>query len=173
METTRALALSLESKGTILRMYSGTIRNLNRRANELWAMLVGLKGAFIKDEHMVELESDNHEAIKEWDEWMWFHDLNHENMIQQLNQRKSDPNLTLIVRPVEASQNALARYLAEMGPLQRYRLVVIKRLFGEVKDLWSLDMGLGTTKGILKPFLRENTRTGCGQVMKKMCRGRE
>ncbi|WOH08399.1 hypothetical protein DCAR_0727839 [Daucus carota subsp. sativus] len=45
-------------------------------------------------------------------------------MIQQLNQRKSDPNLTLILRPVEASQNALARYLAEIGPLQRYRLVM-------------------------------------------------
>ncbi|KAL1803277.1 hypothetical protein ACET3Z_031924 [Daucus carota] len=94
-----------------------------------------LKGAFIEDEHMVELKSDNLEAIKEWDEWKWFHDPNHANMIQQLNQRKSDPNLTLIVRPVEASQNGLARYLAEIGPLQRYRLVVFKRLFGEVKEL--------------------------------------
>ena len=71
-----------DCKGTNLRMYSGTIRNLTRRANELWAMLVWLKGAFIEDEHMVELESDNLEAIKEWDEWKWFHDPNHANVIQ-------------------------------------------------------------------------------------------
>ena len=103
METTRACIVIRDRKGTILRMYSGTIGNLTKRANELWAMLVGLKGAFIGDEHMVELETDNLKAIKEWDEWKWFHDPNHEIVIQQLNQRKSDANLTLIVRPVEAS----------------------------------------------------------------------
>ena len=31
--------------------------------------------------------------------------------------------------------------------LQRTRLVVIRRLFGQVKELWGLDMGLGTCQG--------------------------
>ena len=136
-----------DRKGTIIRMYSGTIRNLTRRANELWALLVSLKGAFLENEECVELESDNWEAIKEWDEYKWFHDPNHANVIQQLNQRKQDPNLTLVVRPIDSSQNTLARYLAQVGSWQRLRLVVIRRLFGEVKELWMLDMGLGTSKG--------------------------
>lgn len=97
-------------KGTIIKMYSGTIMDLTKHGNELWAMLIELKGAFLENEHMVELESDNKDAIKEWEEWKWYSDPNHENVIQQLNQRKSDPNLTLVVRVVEESQNALARY---------------------------------------------------------------
>ena len=136
-----------DHKGTIIVMVSGTIRNLTEMANALWALLVGLKMAFLEGEEKVELESDNPEAIKEWEEWKWFHDPNHANVIQQLNQRKSDPNLSLVVRAVEPSQNALARYLAQMGSLQRSRLVIVRRLFGEVKELWMLDMGLGTSKG--------------------------
>lgn len=139
-----------DRKGTIIKMYSGTIRDLTKRGNELWVMLIGLKGAFLEDEHMVELEeleSDNKEAVKEWEEWKWYSDPNHENVIQQLNQRKSDPNLTLVVRAVKESQNALARYLAHVGSQQRTRLVVICRLFVQVKELWSLDMGLGTCQG--------------------------
>ena len=136
-------------------MYSGTIRNQTRRANELWALLVGLTGVFLENEECVELESDNWEAIKEWDEYKWFHDPNHANVIQQLNQRKEDPNLTLVVRPIDSSQNALARYLAEVGSWQCLRLVVIRRLFGEVKELWMLDMGLGTSKGEFRRLFGE------------------
>ncbi|KAL1827968.1 hypothetical protein ACET3Z_006380 [Daucus carota] len=36
---------------------------------------------------------------------------------------------------------------AEIGSMHRIRLVVIRRLFGKVKELWMLDMGLGTNKG--------------------------
>ncbi|WOG92490.1 hypothetical protein DCAR_0311759 [Daucus carota subsp. sativus] len=136
-------------------MVSGTIRNLTERANELWALLAGLKMAFLEGEEKVELESDNAGAVKEWEQWMWDYDRNHENVIQQLNQRKTDPNLSLVVRSMEPSQNALARYLAHMGSLQRTRLVIIRRLFGEVKELWSLDMGLGTTKGNFEAMSEE------------------
>ncbi|KAL1817929.1 hypothetical protein ACET3Z_020503 [Daucus carota] len=136
-----------DRKGTIIKMYYGTIRNLTTRANELWALLVGLKGAFIEQENMVELETDNGEAVKEWEDWKWFIDQNHCKVIQQLEQRKSDPNLTLVVRVVKESQNRLARYLAEAGALQNTRLVVMRRLFGRVKEIWSLDMGLGAIHG--------------------------
>ena len=59
-----------DHRGTIIKMYSRRIRNLIRRAKELWAMLIGLKGAFLNDETQVEFESDNKKAVKEWDEWM-------------------------------------------------------------------------------------------------------
>ncbi|KAL1831143.1 hypothetical protein ACET3Z_000794 [Daucus carota] len=100
-----------DRKGTIIKMYLGTIRDSTKRGNELWAMLIGLKGAFLEDEHMVKLESDNKDAVKEWEEWKWNPEPNHANVIQQLNQRKSDPNLNLVVRAIDESQNALARYL--------------------------------------------------------------
>lgn len=92
-----------DHKGTIIVMVSGTIRNLTERTNELWALLVGIKMVFLEGEEKVELELDNHEAIKDWENWKWFTDPNHENVVYQLNQRKSDPNLSLVVRPVEAS----------------------------------------------------------------------
>ena len=93
-----------DRKGTIIRMYSGTIRNLTRRANEFWALLVGLKGAFLENEECVELEFDNWEAIKEWDKYKWFHDPNHANMIQQLNQRKET-----LISPWWSGQSTAAR----------------------------------------------------------------
>ncbi|KAL1823643.1 hypothetical protein ACET3Z_010421 [Daucus carota] len=79
-----------DHRSTIIKMYSRRIRNLIRRANELWAMLIGLKGAFLEDENQVEFELDNKE---------------------------------------------------------RTRLVDILHLFGEVKELRMLDMGLGTCQG--------------------------
>ncbi|KAL1834248.1 hypothetical protein ACET3Z_003899 [Daucus carota] len=87
--------------------------------------MIGLKRVFLEDEHM------------------------------QLNQRKSDPNLTLVVRAIDESQNALARYLAHVGSQQRTRLMVIRRLFGQVKELWSLDMGLGTCHGEFQAMSEE------------------
>lgn len=51
-------------------------------------------------EDMVELETDNHDGIKEWEDCKWFLDPNHSRIIQQLEQRKNDPNLTLRVKVV-------------------------------------------------------------------------
>ena len=103
----------------------------------------------------MELKWDNLEALKEWDEWMWYSDPNHANVIQQLNQQNSDPNLNLVVRPINSSQNALARYLAEIGSMQRLALMVVRRWFGEVKELWMLDMGLGTSQGEFELILED------------------
>ena len=83
----------------------------------------GLKGAFLKDGNNVELKTDNLEALKEWDEWKWFLDPNRARVIQQLEQRKSDPNLKLVVSLVVESQDALARYLARMRAMLRVKMV--------------------------------------------------
>lgn len=31
--------------------------------------MIGLKRVFLEDEHMVELESDNKDDVKEWEQW--------------------------------------------------------------------------------------------------------
>lgn len=54
-----------DHRGTILKMYSGTIRNLTPRASELWSFIIGLRGAFFENEHLIILETDNMEAVKE------------------------------------------------------------------------------------------------------------
>lgn len=42
-----------------------------------------------------------------------------------------------------AGQNMLARFLEEDGANNRTRLVVFRRSFVQVRNLWRLDMGLG------------------------------
>lgn len=43
---------------------------------------------------------------------------------------------------MEESQSRLAHFLAEKVASGRDRLVVLKRIFGRVKELWKYDMGL-------------------------------
>lgn len=45
----------------------------------------------------------------------WFLDSNHAKVIQQIELRKKDLNLTLHVRVVTESQNCLSRYMAVDG----------------------------------------------------------
>lgn len=50
-----------DHRGTIVKMYSGTIRNRTRRGNELWSLVVGYGGAFVEGKNLVILE----EGIKQ------------------------------------------------------------------------------------------------------------
>lgn len=133
--------------GAILKMYSGSIQNRTRIGNELWSFVIGLRGAFFEEENLVILETDNADAVKEWEDWRWFLDPNHTGLIQQLEQRRRDPNLRLEVRVVSASENRLARWLAQDGAVNRTKVVLYRRLFGRVRELWMLDMGLGPNFG--------------------------
>lgn len=63
----------------------------------------------------VELETDNAEVLKEWEDWRWFISHNHSKVIQQPEQRKKDPSLTLRVKLISVDENKLARYLAIDG----------------------------------------------------------
>lgn len=45
------------------------------------------------------------------------------------------------------SKNRLTKWLAEDDSQNRTRLVLFRRLFGSVKELWMLDMGLGPIRG--------------------------
>lgn len=133
--------------GTIVKMYSGTIRNRTRRGNEFWSLIVGLRGAFLEGEDMVILETDNADGVKEWEDWRWYLDPNNKGLIQQLEQRKRGPNLEHRVNVISASENRLARYLAYDGAEKRTCLVVYRRMFGRVRQLWMLDMGIGPIEG--------------------------
>lgn len=50
-KTTRIGVVIRKHEGCIIAMISGTMGHLNIRANELWAMLVGLKVAFEEREY--------------------------------------------------------------------------------------------------------------------------
>lgn len=57
-----------DDKDTIVKMYSGSIRTLTIIGNELWSMVVGQRGAFLEQEDMIELETDNPTGVKEWED---------------------------------------------------------------------------------------------------------
>lgn len=133
-----------DHEGKLLKILTGSIPNLTVRGSELWAMFAGLRSGFCKKKNKIELESDNSEAVREWLQCKRYVDENHETLIQQLQQRRKDPNLKLEIKAVEPSQNRLARYLAANGARNSSRLVVFRRSFGRVNDIWMRDMGLGT-----------------------------
>lgn len=135
-----------DDQGKMVKIVSGSIRNLTVRGSELWAMLAGVRSGFYANKKNIQLESDNDEAVREWLGWKWFVDQNHSSVIQQLNQRKKDPKLNLEVKAIEPSQNTLAWYLALDGARNRSRLVVFRRSFGRVEEFWRHDMGLGSVE---------------------------
>lgn len=48
---------------------------------------------------------------------------------------------------MSASENRLATYLAHDEAANKTSLVLFRRLFGRVKEIWMLDMGLGPCEG--------------------------
>ncbi|KAK1392806.1 hypothetical protein POM88_011862 [Heracleum sosnowskyi] len=101
------------NRGTILRMLGGSLCIDERGNNELYAFLEGLKRAYIEDYPEV------------------------------LNIRRRDKNFALDVRLADPEDNELADYLDEYGASHWKQMVVIKKPFGRVYELWSKDMGLG------------------------------
>ena len=124
-----------DEDGVILAMITGTLGNLYRRVNELWAMVLELQLAFKIGRNRLELETESREALRDWDDWRWFVDHRHRGVIGQLNQRLKDRNLILRKRQIRASQNNLARYLAENGAETKFRAVRMYRTFGRVSEL--------------------------------------
>lgn len=57
-----------DDRGTIIKMYSGSIRNLTMIGNELWSMVVGLREGFLEQEDRVELKNDKPDGVKEWED---------------------------------------------------------------------------------------------------------
>lgn len=55
-----------DDKGTIVRMYAGTLKIQEARLNEFHAMIYGLRKALFLGDHLVELETDHAAAYWEW-----------------------------------------------------------------------------------------------------------
>ncbi|WOH00621.1 hypothetical protein DCAR_0519990 [Daucus carota subsp. sativus] len=135
-----------DSEGDILLMVSGSLQIMNERANELWAMLLGLRACLYVREHNVILETEDGEAVAEWEGWKAYIDPTYEDVIRSLVKRTTDKRLKLHVSVVNESKNHLARYLAKDGALNRTLPVIMPKPFGRVREIWHLDMGLGTTE---------------------------
>lgn len=134
------------SKGQIMIMVSGSIQIMNKRVNELWSMLMGLRCCLYAGKHNIILETEFGDAVREWESWRNFIDPTHSEVIRSLVHRTEDERLNLEICVVKQSRNRLARYLAEDGALNRTMPVIFTRAFGRVRDLWHRDMGLGTTE---------------------------
>lgn len=77
-------------------------------------------------------------------------------MIQQLEQRKKDKKLKLIILVCRESQNRLARLLTMESAMNHTRLVVFSRSSGRVRELLRLDMSLGVLDDSFREFLEED-----------------
>ncbi|KAK1390607.1 hypothetical protein POM88_018785 [Heracleum sosnowskyi] len=134
----------LVSRGTILRMMGGSLGINERGNNELYAYLEGLKRAYVEDYPTVILETDHVQTYWEWkNSTIEGGTTEHAYILRQLNTRRRDNNFVLDVRLTDPGDNELATYLAEYGASRWNQMVVIKRPFGRVYELWSKDMGLG------------------------------
>lgn len=126
-------------------MVAGSLGIEDRLSNEYYALLEGLKEAYYKDYTNIVLETDHVEAY-----WNWYNSYvlgsppEHEFVVQQLNQRKSDKNFKTEIRLADPEDNLLAVYLANHGAANWNRMVVIREMFGRVRELWMRDMGLGS-----------------------------
>ncbi|KAK1357669.1 hypothetical protein POM88_050925 [Heracleum sosnowskyi] len=104
----------------------------------------GLKRAYIEDYPVVILETDHVDTY-----WEWKHSTieggtpEHAYILRQLNIRRRDKNFDLDVRLANPEDNELAAYLAEFGAAHWKQMVVIKKPFGRVYELWTKGMGLG------------------------------
>ncbi|KAK1373115.1 hypothetical protein POM88_029308 [Heracleum sosnowskyi] len=87
-----------DHRGRIVILYAGSLRWEDMRLNELYAMFFGLIRAYLDICNVVELETDNVAAEWEWNTSMT-HGVVHEHayVVQQLNERKADANLSKIL----------------------------------------------------------------------------
>lgn len=133
------------SKGKILRMIAGSLEFINRRLNEYQALLEGCKCAYLELWEDFILECDHLDSFWEWkNSTLEGVHPDHAHLVQQLNQRQADRNFRMEVTLCDANANALATYLAHHGAENFKNMVIIEQPFGRVRELWNLDMGLGS-----------------------------
>ncbi|WOG86594.1 hypothetical protein DCAR_0205809 [Daucus carota subsp. sativus] len=75
-----------DSDGQILAMVSGALQIVNKRVNELWAMLMGLKCCLYVGKHQVILKTEHAEVLAEWEGWQKFVDPCYSDVIESLVQ---------------------------------------------------------------------------------------
>ena len=103
-------------------MLSGSLEIQNRRVNEYHAMMEGCKCAFVEDWEYFIHESDHFESFWEWrnSSLEGVHP-DHQYIVQQLNQRRADPNFDMEISLCDHNANALVEYLAGVLVILRLR----------------------------------------------------
>lgn len=140
----------------ILWMVAGSLCIENRLNNEYNALLEVLKEAYYKDYTNIVLETDHLDAY-----WNWYNSSvlggppEHEFVMQQLNQRKTDKNFKTEICLVNPEDNVLTAYLTRHGAENSKRMVVIKKMFGRVRELSTIDMGVGRAKDHFQVVYKE------------------
>ncbi|KAK1360752.1 hypothetical protein POM88_045226 [Heracleum sosnowskyi] len=106
--------------------------------DEFNAFLEGMKRAYMEDYLNVILETNHVNAYWEWKNSTIKGGVpEHAYIIKQLNTSRRDTNLA------DPEDNMLAAYFADQGAEKWKQMVVVKKPFGRVHKLWSLDMRLG------------------------------
>lgn len=132
------------SKGMILRMVDGSLSIEDRLNNEYHDLVEGMKEAHYKDYTYIVLDTDHQDAYWNWyDSSVLGRPPEHEFVMQQLNQRKAENNFRTEIRLVDPEDNMLAAYLARHDAETWKQMVVIREIFGRVREIWMEDMGLG------------------------------
>ncbi|KAK1394319.1 hypothetical protein POM88_013375 [Heracleum sosnowskyi] len=120
----------------MLRLFAGSLGMEDKRENNFYDMFEGLIRAYLAGMDVVELEIDNLAAHWEWDnslnngipqEYLY--------VVQQLNQRKADINLSLVTRGVDRDSNAPARHLVSHGAKNYHRMVRITQITGRIHEI--------------------------------------
>lgn len=131
-------------RGRIMCMLAGSLVIEDRRLNELYALLEGLKRAYLDDKFDVIVESDHEDSVWEWRTAETNRVVPiHRYVIQQLQQRKADINFRISERIIDVNANNLAAYLARYVAENFSRMVILAGPVGRVFELWCNDMGLG------------------------------
>lgn len=139
-------AVVRNSRGKILRMLAGSFGIDDQRINEFVALLEGCKCAFLENWENYVLESDHLDAFWEWrNSGLEGAHPEHVYYVQQLNQRKAVKNFVMEPSLCDHNANELAAYLVNHGAHNYKCMVIIAQPFGRIFELWSLDMGLGSS----------------------------
>lgn len=129
----------------IIWVVAGSLGHEDRLMNEYSALFEGLNEAYYKNYKNIILEINHVEAY-----WNWYNSsvlggpAEYANIMQQLNQRKADKNFKTHGRLVDEEDNALSTYLARHGAEHWKQMVAIREMFGRVRELWMLYIGLGS-----------------------------
>lgn len=131
------------SNGNLVNCIAGVIPGLSPLENQLSAVMVGLRRAFIEGVKSVIIETDNMAAFGAV---QMAHQNQHPQvagLIQQILTRIRDPNWTCSFRFVYSARNSLATYLSLLGGELFCRLYIFYEPIGRMAELMDLDMGLG------------------------------
>lgn len=121
----------------------GNIPNLSPLHNQLWAIFIGMRRAFLEGGRRVIVETDNLEALATLK--FYKHGVPAEvvDTVQQIITRKQDKRWKCKTKYVFSKRNHLATYMASTGGHHLNGMVAIDEPIGRMGEIIDLDLGFG------------------------------